>query len=69
MNLEYPKSLTHLLKILYRTNEKKLLSLSNPDGYFYLYYIKTCIRFFFFVILISGIPMSWLCYTYNSQLT
>ena len=68
MTLEYPTSLSHLLKILFRTNEKKLLSLSNPDGYFYLYYIKTCIKFFFFVILISGIPMSYLCYVNNSEI-
>ena len=57
--MEYPTGFSHLLEILYKTDEKKMLSLSNPDGYFYLFYIKTCIKLFASIIFLSS---SWLCY-------
>ena len=53
--MEYPTGLLHLLKILFKTDEKKLLSLSNPDGYFYLFYIKTCIKLFASIIALSSV--------------
>lgn len=57
--MEYPTGFSHLLQILYKTDEKKMLSLSNPDGYFYLFYIKTSIKLFASIIFLSS---SWLCY-------
>lgn len=62
INLEYPQSFSHLLKILFRTNERKLLGLSNPDGYFYLYYLKACIRLFFFITVFGSVTISFLSY-------
>ena len=62
INLEYPSSFTHLIKILLRTNERKLLGLSNPDGFFYLYYLKTCIKLFFFITVLGSVTISFFCY-------
>lgn len=60
--MEYPTGIFHLIQILFKTDEKKMLALSNPDGYFYLYYIKTCIKMFFCIILSSSLWMSLICY-------
>ena len=38
LNIENPKGFIDLFKILFRTNIKQTLSLSNPDGFFYLQY-------------------------------
>lgn len=62
IDLEYPRSCSHLLKILFRTNERKLLGLSNPDGYFYLYYLKACIKLFFFITVFGSVTISFLSY-------
>ena len=67
IQLEYPSSLSHLIKILLKSDEKKVLGLSNPDGYFYLYYIKSCIKFFSIVVLIGGTSMAYVNYSYNSN--
>ena len=60
--MEYPTGLMHLLQILFKTDEKKMLALSNPDGFFYLYYIKTCIKMFFSVICLSSLWMSFISF-------
>ena len=60
--MEYPTGLIHLIHILFKTDEKKMLALSNPDGYFYLYYIKTCIKMFLCIILSSSLWMSLICF-------
>lgn len=65
--MEYPTGLFHLIQILFKTNEKKMLALSNPDGYFYLYYIKTCIKCFFCIMVFSGIWMSFISYSSVSK--
>ena len=65
--MEYPTSFFHLLKILFKTDEKKLFALSNPDGYFYLYYIKVCIKFFLVNFVISGLTIAYLCYKSNTK--
>lgn len=52
--LEYPTSFRHLLKILWTIHEKKAFALSNPDGYFYLLYLKMLAKFFFCNFVISG---------------
>jgi hypothetical protein len=65
--MEYPTGIWHLLKILFKTDEKKMLSLSNPDGYFYLYYIKTCIKLFATIILLSSFWLSYICYSSVSK--
>lgn len=57
IDLEYPTSFWHLVKILRNTNEKKVLALSNPDGYFYLFFIKTAIKFFCAALLLAGSAM------------
>ena len=67
VDLEYPTSLGHLIQILFKTDEKKMLGLSNPDGYFYLYYIKTCIKFFSIVILAGGFPTAYICHKTNTN--
>jgi hypothetical protein len=61
--MEYPTGFFHLIKILFKTDEKKMLALSNPDGYFYLYYIKTCIKMFLTIIVCCSIWMGYICYT------
>jgi hypothetical protein len=60
--MEYPTGFWHLIKILLKTDEKKMLALSNPDGYFYLYYIKTCIKLFWTIIIFSSGWMSYISY-------
>lgn len=61
--MEYPTGFIHLMKILLRTDEKKMLALSNPDGYFYLIYIKTCIKLFALIILLSSSWLGYVCYS------
>lgn len=65
--MEYPTSFWHLVKILFKTDEKKLFALSNPDGYFYLYYIKVCIKFFLVNLLISGLTVAYVCYSSHAD--
>lgn len=55
----------HLLSILWSRGEKKTFALSNPDGYFYLLYLKTCFKFFSLNLLISGGAMMTICYLSN----
>lgn len=65
--MEYPSSFSHLLRILWQNDIKKAFSLSNPDGYFYMLYLKTCIKFFVLNFLISGITMMAICLYANSS--
>jgi hypothetical protein len=58
--VEYPTGFFHLISILLKTNEKKMLALSNPDGYFYLYYIKTCIKCFWTILLLCSGCMAYI---------
>lgn len=51
---EDPKSFCHLLSILIKTDNKKLLGSTNPDGFFYLEYIKICIQMFTVIIMFGG---------------
>jgi hypothetical protein len=44
---ERPTSWTHCIKLLWSTDKRKTLLLSNPDGYFYLLYLQRCAQFFF----------------------
>jgi len=62
VNVEYPEGFGHLLQLLWTKNEKKMFSLSNPDGYFYLFYLKTLLKFFSVNLIISGVTMSLVCY-------
>ena len=62
IDLEHPTSFWHLVKILVKTDVKQLFALSNPDGYFYLVFIKTSIKFFSLALLVAGFPMSYVCY-------
>jgi len=64
---EHPKSLSHLLKILWKTDEKRQLSLSNPDGFFYLYYLKTLIKLFAVMLIFTAIPIMVYCYKSNIE--
>lgn len=61
LDLEYPTSLSHLLRILWHKDVKKAFSLSNPDGYFYLLYLKTCIKLLTLNFLISGLTIMASC--------
>ena len=65
VNLEYPEGLWHLLNILWSKNEKKMFSLSNPDGYFYLLYLKTLLKIFSLNFIVGGVTMSVVCYSSN----
>lgn len=65
--MEYPNSFSHLLKILFRTNEKKLLGLSNPDGYFYLYYLKACMKIFLIMAIFGSVSIGFLSYASYKQ--
>lgn len=67
LDLEYPSSFSHCLKILWQNDIKKAFSLSNPDGYFYMLYLKTCIKFFVVNFLISGLTMMAVCLYANSR--
>ena len=55
-----------MLQILWSKNEKKMFSLSNPDGYFYLLYLKTLLKFFTLNFLVSGVTMCVVCYSSNT---
>lgn len=65
--LEYPTSFRHLLKILWQIHEKKAFALSNPDGYFYLVYLKMLIKFFLCNFVISSGVVMGICYYSNSK--
>ena len=67
VNPEYPEGFIHLLQILWSKNEKKMFSLSNPDGYFYLLYLKTLLKFFSLNFLVSGVTMCLVCYSSNLE--
>jgi len=58
LSLEYPTGVWHLIKILAGTDDKKMLSMSNPDGYFYITYLKTCLKFFTLATLLCFFPLS-----------
>lgn len=62
VGVEHPKNLSHLIKILWKTDEKKQLSLSNPDGFFYLYYLKTLIKLFTVMLIFTALPLMIYCY-------
>lgn len=53
VDVEYPTSFSHLVKILYKTEIKHWLYLSNPDGYFYFLFIKICVKFFICSLVVS----------------
>ena len=59
---EYPTSFLHLVKILLKAEFKDWLFDSNPDGYFYIYFIKTCIKFFTISIATSFV-VKWYFYS------
>lgn len=65
LNLEQPQSFKHLLHLLWTKCEKKMFHLSNPDGYFYLLYLKTLLKFFTINFLVAGSAMFFLCYYRN----
>jgi hypothetical protein len=44
LNMEKPRSWSHLIKVLFQIDELKYLKEQNADGYFYLLYIKTCFQ-------------------------
>jgi hypothetical protein len=60
VDLESPTSFIHLVKILIKSQEKNLLANSNPDGYFYLYFIRVCIKILTSAISISGSIMIYI---------
>jgi hypothetical protein len=66
VSIEYPTGLWHLLKILWNLQEKKAFALSNPDGYFYLLYLKTIMKFLLANFLTSGLVMMAICYYSNN---
>jgi len=63
--MEYPTGIWHLLKILWTKDEKRAFSLSNPDGYFYLLYVKTIIKFLTLNFVLSGVVIMTVCYYSN----
>lgn len=67
LQLEYPESFWHLMKILWNLQEIKAFALSNPDGYFYLLYLRTIIKFLIFNFFISGATMISICYYSNKK--
>lgn len=52
---------------MFRTNEKKLLGLSNPDGFFYLLYLKSCITIFLIMAIFGSVSISFLSYASYKQ--
>ena len=54
-----------MVKILVSTNDKKVLGLSNPDGYFYLNFLKTCTKIFFFAFVFGAFPIAYFSYATN----
>ena len=44
------------------------MKLSNPDGYFYLLYLKSCAKFFSGVGVVFGTLMAFICYKTNQDL-
>lgn len=62
---EAPTDFLHLLSILWKTDELKLFALANPDGYFYLRYLMTCLQMFLATSLIGAAPLAYKCYVEN----
>lgn len=58
---EYPRNFCHLLTILIKSPVEKLFANPNPDGYFYLLFIRTCIIIFLITSIFSG-TLNSLCY-------
>lgn len=67
INIENPTGIVHLFKILFRTNIKSALSLSNPDGFFYLQYLKFCILLFFIAFVFGSAPLAFINFKANLQ--
>lgn len=42
-----PKNVFALARTLWEMDEEKMLTRGNPDGYFYLFYLKQCAILFF----------------------
>lgn len=66
-NPVYPRNLSHLLEILIKTDDKRVLSLSNPDGYFYLFYLRCLIKLFTIIFVLFGAPMMYIYYVTSTN--
>jgi len=51
-----------LLAILYQKDITKMFAFSNPDGYFYLLYLKRSLQFFVMTSLVSGSTIACVSY-------
>ena len=50
---ERPTSWSNCIQLLWSLNERKTLLMTNPDGYFYLLYLKKSAQFFSVLFLLS----------------
>mmetsp|Transcript_42371 Transcript_42371/g.65034 ORF Transcript_42371/g.65034 Transcript_42371/m.65034 type:complete len:172 (+) Transcript_42371:796-1311(+) len=65
VSLEYPSGFRHLISILVSTDDKKQLAMSNPDGYFYLLFLKTCLKIISVCSVFCFCPLVFLYLSHN----